>query len=64
MEFPESPPKIDNVLLPLLEINEQELRPALNEILVVHAEPIVRRIVRNRITNPDAAAKDTEDLHG
>lgn len=64
MELPESPPKIDNVLLPLLEINEQELRPALNEILVVHAEPIIRGIIRNRIINPEAGNKDTEDIHG
>jgi RNA polymerase sigma factor (sigma-70 family) len=60
MERPELPQKIDDVLLPLLKINEQELRLALNEILVVHAEPIIRGIVRNRITNPD---KDAEDIH-
>lgn len=63
MELPESPPKIDNVLLPLLEINEQELPPALNEILMVHAEPIIRRIIRNRIINPESGNKDTEDIH-
>src|SRR5262245_55362222 len=66
MELPASAKQNDSVLLPLLKISKQELSPAINEILVVHAEPIIHEILRNRMDRSsklEQSAKDIEDIH-
>src|SRR5262245_43878006 len=49
MELPDSQLKVDRILLPLLQMNEDELPPVLDKLLVTHAVPIIQEIVRYRI---------------
>jgi hypothetical protein len=51
----------------LLQKKEEELRPALDEILAAHAVPIIKEIVPYRIGNtfhPNTTGKDLEDIQG
>jgi DNA-directed RNA polymerase specialized sigma24 family protein len=66
MESPEPSQNIDGVLLSLLQTNELELPGVLDQILSLHAEPVISRIIRYRLptaVNPNDR-KDLEDVHG
>lgn len=70
MDSQETLRNVDSILLPLLRIDNPEFRPALDEILTVHAEPVIVEIIRYRLRvsmNSNSPGreidKDAEDIH-
>jgi DNA-directed RNA polymerase specialized sigma24 family protein len=66
METPKAPISVDDLLLPLLQAEADDARHVIERLLVEHAGPLIKQIIRSKLSMffGQEWSQDAEDLHG
>jgi len=66
METPKAPISVDDLLLPLLRAEADDVRHLIERLVVEHAGPVIKQIIRSKLCLffEHGRQQDAEDLHG